>query len=129
LLAALSGCGADGNPVAGRRYGTEWDVIDLDTGATLYIQPTPLRRVAAAGTKAFIIEYRPYKGMLPDRVRVRTNETGAASQATADLTLSISQAEGNASIDAAAFTVRVPPTALPLTLEELRGRGPLGIPD
>jgi len=44
-----------------------------------------------------------------------------------DLHLVLSQVETNGVLDAQAFQVRVPPSADPITLEELKRGGPLGI--
>jgi hypothetical protein len=43
-----------------------------------------------------------------------------------DLTATLTQIEVNRDVDPAAFTVDVPASASPLTIEELRDAGPLG---
>ena len=43
-----------------------------------------------------------------------------------DLRLALSQVEINVTLDADAFASSVPPEPTPITLEELRGAGPLG---
>jgi hypothetical protein len=45
-----------------------------------------------------------------------------------DLAATVSQLETNVPLDAAAFAVDVPPSALELTLDELREAGPLRAP-
>ena len=51
---------------------------------------------------------------------------GGQPSADTDLTIRLSQVEVNEPIDPAAFSVEVPPTATPITLEDLRKAGPLG---
>ncbi len=51
---------------------------------------------------------------------------GGEPAANTDLTIRLSQVEVNEPIDPAAFSVEVPSTATPITLEDLRKAGPLG---
>ncbi len=51
---------------------------------------------------------------------------GGEPAANTDLTIRLSQVEVNEPIDPAAFSVDVPSTATPITLEDLRKAGPLG---
>ena len=62
-------------------------------------------------------------GTQPQRVRIRTDATGSAP--AVDARLAVSQVETNVELPAAAFTVNVPPNAVPITVEELRASGPL----
>jgi hypothetical protein len=79
----------------------------------------------AAGEDAGLtIEYGEYVGTLPGRIRLVS--PGANQNASVDLTVRLSQGETNTELDAAAFSVVVPPDAVPLSLEELRDAGPLG---
>ena len=52
--------------------------------------------------------------------------SGGQPAANTDLTIRLSQVEVNEPIDPAAFSVEVPSTATPITLEDLRKAGPLG---
>jgi len=56
-------------------------------------------------------------------VRIRHDVT--ASTPAVDARLAISQVETNVDLPAAAFTVIVPGSAAPITLDELRSSGPL----
>jgi hypothetical protein len=42
------------------------------------------------------------------------------------MTATLAQVQANVDIDPAAFTISVPASARPLTIEELRAAGPLG---
>jgi hypothetical protein len=46
--------------------------------------------------------------------------------ARVDLTIGISQVETNMTLPPEAFTIDVPPGAMPMTLAQLRAAGPLG---
>lgn len=71
------------------------------------------------------MEYRDFAGARPQRVRLRAQPSG--DSAGADLTLTISQVEINVTLPDNVFSLDVPANAVPLTLEELRDAGPLGV--
>jgi outer membrane lipoprotein-sorting protein len=66
------------------------------------------------------VEYRDFENGLPHAVRLRSSDGRQF-----DLRLALSQMEVNQPIPAAAFEVRIPPGATPITIEELRRNGPL----
>lgn len=123
LQAILTGCVvATPSATGGRLHQNGWASIDLAGGATLYLerQGTGWQR-RAARRPGWQIEYPSWQGEFPQTVRLRSlNET-----VDVDLTATVSQLETNLPLDAAAFTVKVPPEAIELTLAELREAGPL----
>ena len=58
--------------------------------------------------------------------RPSTARVQASGASPADITARISEVGINISLEAAVFRIDVPPTAEPLTLDELRRAGPLG---
>lgn len=126
LRALLSGCvKPDPEAIATRGFGSEWLVADLAGGGTMYLQQRGGTWRIVAGVRAPLEgEYREFVDSYPRRMRLRS--AGAADRPAVDLDVRLQQVELNTPIDSAAFTVSVPPDAVPLTLEELEAGGPLG---
>lgn len=124
LQAILSGCVTPmPRAAAGRLHQNGWASIDLEGGATLYLQRQgDAWQVRAARRAGWQIEYPAWQGMFPQAVRLQSD----AQAAGVDLTATISQLETNVDLDASAFTVNVPPGTSDITLDELRDAGPLG---
>jgi outer membrane biogenesis lipoprotein LolB len=122
LAAILSGCvTAAPKPTAGRVHRNGWASIDLEGGATVYLQRDGASwRVRAARRGDWEIEYPVWQGSFPASVRLRSD-----MPARVDLSAAISQLEVNVDIDAAAFSVSVPAGADPMSIQELRENGPL----
>ena len=123
LQAILSGC-VTPMPRAsgGRLHQNGWASIDLDGGATLYLQRQGTAwQLRAARRAGWQLEYPAWQGMFPQVVRLQSDAQAAA----VDLTATISQLETNVDLDASAFTVNVPPGTSDITLDELRDAGPL----
>jgi len=126
LLAILSGCGTiRSEAVAARTYSGDWAAVDMANGATAYLRRRRDGwRVVAGVSGRLGVEYADEGGALPTIARLRvTDEHG---EITTDLKIRLSQVETNRSINPAAFSLRVPDRAVPLTLDELRRAGPLG---
>jgi hypothetical protein len=123
LQAVLTGCVAPvATPSAGRLHQNGWASIDVDGGATLYLQREGSDwRLRAGRRREWQIEYPSWQGAFPGAVRL----TSLGASVDVDLTAAISQLETNVQIDDAAFTVDVPSGAIDLSLAELRGAGPL----
>ncbi len=128
LRLLLAGCvKAAPAPIGGRAYGSEWIVVDLEGGGTAYLRRRADRWHVAAGTHPpVIVEYRNFVNMAPRAVRVRSVPDAGARQPDADLSVTLRQIDINGEIDSRAFVLDLPPDATPLTIEELRERGPLG---
>ena len=122
LQAILTGCVIPApRPTAGRTHGNGWASIDLDRGATIYLQRAgPQWRVRAARRDGWQVEYPEWTGAFPQTVRLQSEMPVPVT-----LTATIGQLEANVDLPANAFTVAVPADAQPLTLEELRDAGPL----
>jgi hypothetical protein len=78
-----------------------------------------------SGAESVRVEYSDFSTNLPQTIRLTGSPAGRTSSAY-DLRLKLSQVEINGSIDAGAFTVQAPRSAVPITLDELRRSGPLG---
>lgn len=124
LQAILTGCVASmPGALGGRLHQNGWASIDLPGNATLYLERVRAAwRTRAARRPGWRIEYPAWQGAFPQDVRLRSIDPTV----NVDLTAIVSQVETNVTIDPAAFTVTVPAGALPLTIAELRERGPLG---
>ena len=112
LLAVLTGC-VTAMPVAsaGRRHQNGWASLDLEGGATLFLEREPT---------GWQIEFPEWQGSFPATVRLRYTDP----KLDVDLTASVSQLEANVAVDPAAFTVTVT-EELAMSLDELRDAGPL----
>ena len=124
LLAMLTGCVEPApRATSGRRHQNGWISIDLEN-ARLYLEPAADNRqppwvLRVARSFDWQFEYTAWQGTFPQTVRLR------ADDGSVELTVTLSQIETNLPIDAAAFTVDVPPGTRELTVAELRQAGPL----
>lgn len=125
LQAALDGCVVpDPKPVAGHAYAGGWVRVELEGGSSAYLKQQDGNWVVRAGRlPLWAIEYTRGTGRLPTEVRLRSAANGGPGS---HLRLTVGQVEINVAVDPAAFTVRVPKDATPITLHELRQIGPLG---
>ena len=62
---------------------------------------------------------------LPHAIRLLSLDAGGQVGRAFNLRMVLSQVESNVTLDAAVFRVRIPATARPITVEELRQSGPL----
>jgi hypothetical protein len=122
LKAALTGCGVAPKANEARHVGDGWIVMP-DADGELYLARgktvEPWQIVAAThgeGAEAWRAEYRDFIGGLP-----RSIHLSATDRARFDLGLTLSQVDVNTTIEDAAFAVKVPASAVPMTLAELRG--------
>ncbi len=126
LRHVVTGCVAAGDATGGRAYARGWHAVDLQGSTTAFLRHAGGRwRVEAASLPGLSVEYREFDGARPRRVRLRAQAAGATT--ASDLTLTISQVEINVALPDTAFAIEVPADAVPLTLEELRDAGPLGV--
>jgi len=128
LRAILAGCVVDDPAPAGARaYAGGWAAADLDAETTVYLRQQPRGwRIVAGTIGRLTVEYRQTGGPVPGETRLRLADAGGAI--TTDLTVVLSQVETNGPIDPRAFSLVRPPTAVPMTVDELRQSGPLGGP-
>jgi hypothetical protein len=122
LQAILTGCVTPASrATAGRLHGGGWASIDLEDGATMYLQRSgEAWELRAARHGNWQIEYAGAAGSLPAFVSLH-----ADSPVRVDLRAELSQVETNVDLAAAAFTVAVPRDAEPMSLDVLRANGPL----
>jgi outer membrane biogenesis lipoprotein LolB len=124
LRAWLAGCPAVPVGVqAARSYGADWVAIDVGPGRVAWLRRTDRWRLAATADDALSIEFAGHEGVQPTRVRIWRAPTDTS--VGVDARLALSQVEMNVTLPSEAFAVSVPPTATPITLEDLRSSGPL----
>lgn len=124
LRALISGCGfGAAEPREGRSFGGGW--LAVETGdATTYLREVEGRwRVVAASRPPLSVHYSSFTAGRPSALRLQS--TG---EPTTDLTVRLSDVQINVPLDPEVFVVDVPAAAAPLTIEELRRAGPLGVP-
>lgn len=134
LEAILTGCAplAEAGPVQARQFGDAWRQLTRASGDDLYLhrekmeEPWVLAALVrrGAGGRAWRTEYRDRRNGLPRTIRV-ASLGDARSPGAFDLQLVLSQVETNVPLDASAFTLAIPNTATPISLDELRRNGPL----
>jgi hypothetical protein len=123
LQAVVTGCVVPpATPTAGRLHQNGWASIDVEGGATLFLQRQGAEWRTRAGRRpGWQVEYPAWNGAFPEAVRLVSLD----SRVNVDLTATVSQLETNVTVDPAAFTVNIPAGTLELDLDELREAGPL----
>lgn len=123
LQAMITGCVVpEPRATGGRQHGSGWVSIDLDGGATLYLQRArDVWRVRAARQGDWVIEYPAWQAgsRFPPQMWISTS-----GSVPVDLRAAIDDVEINVKLTDADFTVPIRDEA-PMTLEELRESGPL----
>jgi hypothetical protein len=123
LQAILTGCVVpESKAVGGRLHSNGWASIDLEGGATMYLRRMGTWQVRAARRNGWEVEYPTWEGAFPHAIRLLS----LGQSANVDMTATLAQIEVNVDVDPAAFAVDVPPSANPLSIDELRDAGPLG---
>jgi len=125
LRAVVTGCAVAPDPARARALGETWRVAP-DGADEVYLRregtAAPWRLVATvhrASGAGWRAEYRDFETGLPRSIRLVSALAGRF-----DVQLTLSQLDVNTPLDANAFTVRIPRTAQPISLEELRQSGP-----
>ncbi|HUU34288.1 MAG TPA: hypothetical protein VMW48_09495 [Vicinamibacterales bacterium] len=115
LRRLLFGCIA-GDDGRGQQYGGGWQTVeDGDTRAFLKHGV-----LVAADYRGWQVDYAAHEGGIARSVRVRR----ALPRGDLDLVATLASVETNVELDAAAFTVIVPPAASAITLDDLRAASP-----
>jgi hypothetical protein len=130
LFVTLAGCAPGDPPARGNERGSDWRVLEGADGVELYLHrdgtPQPWRLVAMirrpASGPAWRAEYRDHQGGLPQTIRLSSIATPGGRGF--DLTLRLAQVETNVPLEPSVFRVDVPPSASPITLDELRHARP-----
>ena len=135
LATTLTGCASSSaipSPSgSAKKYGESWLVVGAGDSSLLYLRregSQPWQLIAAVRAtetgRRWRADYADRNGV-PRSIRVTSVDGTDRAGPAFDLRLGLSQIEINAPLDPAAFTVRIPPTALPITIEELRESGPM----
>jgi hypothetical protein len=138
LHVTLTGCAPPIARPLGHERGADWRVVtDASGGDELFLHrdgaAQPWRIVAlirrpadsSRSAAAWRAEYHDQLNGLPRRIRVTSLDGAAARPGAAfDLTLALSQVETNVPLGADVFRVQIPPSAAPITLDELRHARP-----
>jgi hypothetical protein len=136
LRATLTACTTGAaDPTHARQLGDMWRTVPVGPDRdVMYLHrdstSTPWRLVAsvrhAAGPqRGWRAEYHDFQNDLPRAVRLTSESAGASGF---DLQLVLSQVETNVPLGPDVFRVRIPASAEPITLEELKQVGPLAPP-
>lgn len=125
LRAVLAGCVVTGAPTGATTHGDIARFAFADGGAVFARRVAGDWRIVAGVARPFLVEYpdRQSAGLWPGRVRISRDLPGGDS---VDLTIGLSQIETNVTLPPEAFRVDVPPSAVPMTVDQLRQAGPLG---
>jgi hypothetical protein len=128
----LTGC-ADSPAAAtlqAHAYGDLWRLVEAGHDTELFLHretpETPWRLVAVvsrSGGRSWRIDYGGFENSLPRAIRLTS--LGAPPASAFDLHLTLSQIEVNAPLDAEAFRVKIPDSARPIAVDELRRSSPL----
>lgn len=126
LGAVLSGClVVDARPSDPRAYAGGWTSVTVAPDATAWLRTQGGEaRLAAGSLRDLVVAYADFDAGLPRTVRL---QSPAGTANGVNLTLALARISTNVSINPAAWTVVVPHDAVPLTLDELRQSGPLGV--
>jgi hypothetical protein len=124
LRAIVSGCGFGAAEVtAGRAYPDGWLALDSGDSTTWLRQVDRRWRVVAATRAPLAVHYAAFA-----QGRAATLRLQSSGPPPSDVTVRLSDVNINVPLEPAVFQVDVPLGADPLTLEELRQAGPLGVP-
>lgn len=123
LRTIVSGCGfGPAEPGGGRSYSNGWTAVDAG-GATNYLRRIDGRwRLVAAARPPLTVFYGGFASSRPSTVRIQSR-----GPVPADISVRLSDVSINLPFEAEVFDVEAPAGAVPLTLDELRRAGPLGV--
>ncbi len=136
LRDALTGCISGAAPPdegrqVGRQVGEDWRVVQHGS-QSIYLnrnpRTAPWRLVAvvhlSSDSPEWRAEYRDFVDGLPRTIRFVSSDPDRFN-----LRLDLREVERNPTLAAEAFEVKIPASARPITLDELRRAGPLRAPD
>jgi hypothetical protein len=123
LRAMLAGClRASPEATGARAYGTEWVVVDLAGGGSMYLRRGPDGGFRiTAGTYANLRVQYGVLGLTGTPSSIRLTSIASPRGPALDLTLALSQVEVNGELPHEQLVaLTVPPGTAPITLQELR---------
>ena len=127
LRTMVTGCAVSADAAEARQPADGWMTMPDGTG-TIYLrrsrrgdpwQIATAVRYDSSGAE-WHAEYRDFQNGLARSIHLWASDPGRF-----DLGLSLSQVEINVPLDANVFGMRIPPAAVPMTLNELRDNGPV----
>ena len=122
LRALLTGCvRAAAEATTARAYGADWLAVDLAAGGTIYLRRTGTSwRIVAGRYGGLDVDYAAFEGARPSQVVLRGTDL--------NLALNLNQVEVNGDLPRDALVaLKIPEGVAPLSLEQLRKAGPLGV--
>jgi hypothetical protein len=131
----LTGCAPSDVLSQPLEYGPDWRMVNAHVGPDAYAlylhrerAADPWRLVtsirAYAQGPSWRADYGDFQSGLPRSIHLTKGKDSPRNSRDLDLTLTLSQVETNVPLEADAFRVKIPPSAHPITLEELRGARP-----
>lgn len=135
LHAALTGCAPSPSGPQGYERGADWRVVNDSAGSEIYLhrpgkgqlwQLVAMIHAPSSGTagSAWRAEYRDHQNGLPRTIRLASVDAAGKRGDAFDVTLVLSQVEVNVPLEADVFRVQIPPSAAPITIDELRHARP-----
>jgi len=121
LRVTLTGCAHAPDAESARAIGDDWRVAK-DGPAEIYLHRDPHAapwRIVARVDRDWRAEYRDFDRDLPRAIRLASTDGDRF-----DLRLALSQIDVNPQLGADAFTVQIPRSAQPITVDELRHARP-----
>ena len=135
LLALMGGCViGTPQPAGGSRNLSGWLSVEVRPGLSVFLRregaewrlTRAIQRESGAAASSWMVEYGEFLSGFPALIRLREQSAApAVPSGDTELTLRVSQRDVNVTIPDQAFDLTVPPGYVPMTLDELRGRGPL----
>ena len=135
LLGLLGGCVVSApEPAGGAANPSGWLTVELGPGLSVFLRRDGgvwrlmrgLQRADAGSGPPWMVEYGEFVSGFPGVIRLQEGGAGPDdAPAPTDLTLRVTQRDVNVAIPAAAFDLAVPAGYEAMSLDELRGRGPL----
>jgi hypothetical protein len=116
LRAVLTGCIGTATEGRGVSFGSSWRAVDTE-GARVYLRNG---QVVAADYRGWLVDYSQHMNGIARAVRVRQPPPGG----DVDLQAALAQVEINVDVAPEAFTLDVPASATPITIDDLRAASP-----
>jgi hypothetical protein len=120
LRGVLAGCTpADVALPDGRALGSDWRTF----GQSLYLHragATQPWQLVAVHRGFGLVEYRDFVNGLPRSIHIVSRGVDNSAGSSFDLSLALSQEETNGALGPEVFRVEIPPTAKPISLDELQ---------
>jgi hypothetical protein len=127
LRAILAGCVVPApEPANGRSFPNGWTAVDVGLGAVVYLKREQGQwRIVAGQVPGFEVGYAAFQGGRPTSITLQSTSEDDGTPVV-NLALALSQVTTNTTLKPGAFELAVPASAKPMSVDELRGEGPLG---